>query len=85
MVDDTAAIYFQQATKVNAKLKGVYNLRDKQVQELRDDSDIATEDARTTFNSPDAPTKCLTAKSEPSCLRNLAGSLMAFGAAMRGI
>ena len=37
-VDNAAAISFQQATKTNTKLKGVYNLRDKWVQELRDDS-----------------------------------------------
>ena len=40
-VDNTAALSFQKATKANTKLKGLYNLRDKWVQELRDDSDTA--------------------------------------------
>ena len=38
-VDNTAATSFQQAPKANAKSKGVYNLRDKWVQELRGTGD----------------------------------------------
>ena len=58
---NAAAISFQQATKTNTKLKGVYNLRDKWVQELRDDSNVATEKVCTTLNLSDVLTKCLTA------------------------
>ena len=49
-VDNAAAISFQQATKTNRKLKGVYNLRDKWVQELHNDSNIVTEKVCTTLN-----------------------------------
>ena len=41
-VDNAAAVSFQQATKTSTKFKGVYNLRDKWVQELRDDSNYNT-------------------------------------------
>ena len=37
-VDNAAAISFQHATKTNTNLAGVYNLRHKWLQELRDDS-----------------------------------------------
>ena len=59
-VDNTAALSFQKATKANTKLKGVYNLRDKWVQELRDDSKIVTKKVDTAVNVSDVLTKCLT-------------------------
>ena len=60
-VDNAAAISFQQAIKANKKLKNVCNLRDKWVQELRDDSNVVTEKVCTTLNLSDVLTKCLTA------------------------
>ena len=59
-VDNAAALSFQKATKANTKLKGVYNLRDKWVQELRDDSKIVTKKVDTAVNVSDVLTKCLT-------------------------
>ena len=38
-VDNAAALSVQKATNANNKLKGVYNLQGKWVQELRDDRD----------------------------------------------
>ena len=60
-VDNAEAISFQQATKTNTKLKGVYNLRDKWVQKLRDGSNMATGKVCTALNLSDVLTKCLTA------------------------
>ena len=60
--DNAAALSFQKATKANPKLKGVYrdNLREKWVQELRDDSKIVTKKVDTAVNISDVLTKCLT-------------------------
>ena len=49
-VGNAAAISFQQATKANTKLGGVCNLRDKRVQELRDDANVVTAKACATLN-----------------------------------
>ena len=70
-VDSAAAISFQQATKRNTNLKGVYNLRDKRVQELPDDSNIVTEKVCTTLNLPDVLSKCLTATARTKPLAKL--------------
>ena len=60
-VENAAAPLFQQATKANTKLKGAYNLRDKWVQALRDDSKIVTKkvDSDTAVNISDVLTRCL--------------------------
>ena len=58
-VDNAAALPFQKATKANTKLTGVYNLRDKWVQELGDDSKIITKKVDTALNISDVLTKFL--------------------------
>ena len=58
-VDNAAAMSFQQATKASTKLKGVYNLRDKQVQELRGDIKTVTKQVGTAVNISDVLTTCL--------------------------
>ena len=59
-VDNTAALPFQKATKANTKMKVFYNVRDKWVQELRDDSKIVTKKVDTAVNISDVLMKCLT-------------------------
>ena len=60
LVDNAATLSFQKAKKANTKLKGVYNLREKWVHELRDDSKIVTKKVDTAVNISDVLTKCLT-------------------------
>ena len=57
-VDNAAALSFQNTTKANTKLNGVYHLSDKWVQELRDDSKIVTKKVDTAVNIADALAKC---------------------------
>ena len=64
-VDNAAALPFQKATKANTKMKVFYNVRDKWVQELRDDSKIVIKQVDTALNISDVLTKCL-----PSVTRN---------------
>ena len=87
-VDNAAALSFQKATKANTKLKGVYNLREKWVQELRDDSKIATKTVDTAIDVSDVLARCLTSATRSalwmqvgviasglrnSCVRHLGG------------
>ena len=52
-VEYAAALAFQKAAKANTNRTGVYNLREKWVQELRDDSKIVTKKVETAVNISD--------------------------------
>ena len=56
--DNAAAVSFQQSTTPSSKLRGVYNCRDKWVQELKDINIVKAEKVPTSLNAADMFTKC---------------------------
>ena len=60
-VDNAAGESFQHSTCASSKLKGVYNMRWKWVQELRDQKQFKTVHIETSRNLADMLTKCLSA------------------------
>ena len=60
-VDNAAGESFQHSTCASSKLKGVYNMRWKWVQELRDQKQFKTVHIETRRNLADMLTKCLSA------------------------
>ena len=59
LVDNAAAISFQQATNLNSKLLGHYRLKDAAIRELRDKKQIKAVKVHTTKNIADIFTKSL--------------------------
>jgi hypothetical protein len=57
--DNAAAVSFQSSTTPYSKLRGVYNFRDKWVQELKDMSVVRAVKVHTSLNAADMFTKCL--------------------------
>ena len=62
MVDNAAAIRFQQSTNNSTKLKGMINLRDQHIKDMKNKKFIITSKVNGLYNLADAKTKCLTAK-----------------------
>ena len=58
-VDNTQALSFQHQTCPNSKLKGIFDLREAWVQELRDQGEVITVKVSTEKNIADLLTKCL--------------------------
>ena len=58
-VDNTQSKSFQHATCINSKLRGVFDLRDGWVQELRDKSQVETVTIPRDENHADILTHCL--------------------------
>ena len=65
--DNQAAVSFQKSTTPYSKLKGVYNFRDKWVQELKDMNEISAVKVDTLYNVSDLLTKC----HQPSAMMKL--------------
>ena len=61
LVDNSAAIRFQQSTNNSSKLKGMINLRDEHIKEMKKKKFIDTRKVNGLYNLADAKTKCLTA------------------------
>ena len=59
--DNAATVSFQQATVLDSKVKGVYNLRWNWVRELRDKKKIKAVKVDTDKNVADLLTKCMEA------------------------
>ena len=57
--DNAAAVSFQKSTTPYSKLRGVYNLRDNWVQELKDMKVVRAEKVHTDLNVADLFTKCM--------------------------
>lgn len=66
--DNQATISFQKGTKTNTKLKGIYNLRWKWVQELKDMAQIIAVKVGTTENLADMLTKCQLKPAMEKCI-----------------
>ena len=60
--DNKAAVSFQKSTTPYSKLKGIFNFRDKWVQELKDIKYIQAQKVDTLENAADLFTKCQPAK-----------------------
>ena len=58
-VDNSQAKTFQQGTCVNSKIRGVIDMRENWVQELRDDSKVKTVHVPGTQNTANILTKCM--------------------------
>ena len=56
--DNAATVSFQKSTTPYSKLRGVYNLRDNWVQELKDKSVVSAVKVHTDLNVADLFTKC---------------------------
>ena len=60
-MDNAAGVSFQNGTNPNSKLKGIFDLREQWVKELRDKRIAAAVKIATDKNVADMMTKCLTA------------------------
>ena len=58
-VDNSAAISFQRQTNPDSRLVGVFDLREKWVQDMRDMKVLETVKVETQLNCADLFTKCL--------------------------
>jgi hypothetical protein len=56
--DNAATVSFQKSTTPYSKLRGVYNLRDNWVQELKDKNVVSAVKVHTDLNVADLFTKC---------------------------
>ena len=59
-VDNAAGVSFQNGTNPNSKLKGIFDLREQWVKELRDKRRVKAVKISTDKNVADMMTKCLT-------------------------
>ena len=59
LVDNAASVVFQTKMKTDSKIKGVFDLRDKWVQELQDTAEVRAVKVATEDNLADILTKCL--------------------------
>ena len=60
-VDNSSGISFQQSTNTNTKLRGIYDMREAWVQELRNKFKVKAVKVHTEKNLADMFTKCLAA------------------------
>ena len=60
-VDNSSGISFQQSTNPNTKLRGIYDMREAWVQELRNKFKVKAVKVHTDKNLADMFTKCLAA------------------------
>ena len=59
-VDNAAGVSFQHSTNPQTKLKGIFDMRQSWVMELRDKQKVKAMKVETTKNVADTLTKCLT-------------------------
>ena len=62
LVDNAAGVSFQHSTCVSTKLRGIFNLRDQWIRELKDEKKVNTVHVPTDKNLADMLTKGLTAE-----------------------
>ena len=61
LVDNAAGVSFQKSTNPNSKLKGIFDMREEWVNELRDKKKVTAVKVSTDKNIADMMTKCLSA------------------------
>jgi hypothetical protein len=57
--DNAATVSFQKSTTPYSKLRGVYNLRDAWIRELKDTNIVCAKKVHTDLNVADLFTKCM--------------------------